>query len=106
MARVIDLQGVARGDAHVDNALRLNPNVHWTRQDIEDVMGDKETTLISLRVPTTLLEQFDALVRERAYREGQRVTRNGTLVELIELAVQDHEHQHLPVERTDPEQTP
>lgn len=51
-------------------------------------MSDDKTTLISLRVPKVLLEQFDALVRERAYREGQRVTRNATLVELIESAVQ------------------
>jgi hypothetical protein len=95
MAKVIDLEGVARGDAHVENALRLNPNVldRLTRRDIEDAMSDRETTLISLRVPTTLLERFDAMVRERAYREGQRVTRNGTLVTLMQAAVDSFQEQ-------------
>jgi metal-responsive CopG/Arc/MetJ family transcriptional regulator len=50
-----------------------------------------KTTLISVRVPQRLLERFDALVRERAYRQGQRVTRNSAIVELLESAVQDQE---------------
>jgi hypothetical protein len=95
MAKVYDLELIAIGDALVASALGKDANVlnRLTDDGIEDVMGDKETTLISLRVPTTLLERFDAMVRERAYREGQRITRNGSLVELMELAVADQERQ-------------
>jgi metal-responsive CopG/Arc/MetJ family transcriptional regulator len=52
-------------------------------------MNDNPSVIIiSLRVPKALLDQFDALVRERAYKQGQRITRNRTLVELIQSAVQ------------------
>jgi hypothetical protein len=42
MAKVIDLQGVARGEAHRGNVRCLNPDVYWTEQDVEDVMSDEQ----------------------------------------------------------------
>jgi len=63
-----------------------------------EIMNDNPSVLISLRVPKALLDQLDARVRERAYKEGHRVTRNGTLVALIQSAVQEQEQEQ---EQTD-----
>lgn len=98
MAKVIDLQGVARGDAHLDNALRINPNVYLPKTPEEVAMievqnnpDSDKTVLVSIRVPQSLLYSFDAVIRERAYREGKRVTRNSAIVELIETAIQEQQ---------------
>ncbi|CDH45683.1 ribbon-helix-helix domain-containing protein [Candidatus Contendibacter odensensis] len=48
------------------------------------------STLITLRISKALINQLDAWVRERAYKTGQRVTRNGAIVELIQTALQEH----------------
>ncbi|MBK8536481.1 MAG: hypothetical protein IPL59_15965 [Candidatus Competibacteraceae bacterium] len=46
--------------------------------------------MITLRISKALMNQFDAWVRERAYKTGQRVTRNGAIVELIQTALHEH----------------
>ena len=48
------------------------------------------STLITLRISKALMNQLDAWVRERAYKTGQRVTRNGAIVELIQTALHEH----------------
>jgi metal-responsive CopG/Arc/MetJ family transcriptional regulator len=50
-----------------------------------------KTVLVSIRVPQSLLDRFDAVIRERAYREGKRVTRNSAIVELIGSVVQEQQ---------------
>ena len=93
MAKVIDMAGVKRADALVADALRCNPHVldRLTIGDIEMVLNEEapeeKTVLVTIRVPRPLLEQFDELVRERAYKEKTRITRNSAMVELIAASV-------------------
>lgn len=93
MAKVIDMAGVKRADALVADALRCNPHVldRLTTVDIEMAFNEgtpeEKTVLVTIRVPKPLLEQFDALVRKRAYKEKTRITRNSAMVELISGAV-------------------
>lgn len=93
MAKVIDMAGVKRADALVADALRCNPHVldRLTIGDIEMAFNEAEekTVLVTIRVPRPLLEQFDELVREQAYRKKTRITRNSAMVELIAGAVAD-----------------
>ena len=93
MAKVIDMAGVKRADALVADALRCNPHVldRLTIGDIEMVLNEEapeeKTVLVTIRVPRPLLEQFDELVRERAYKEKTRITRNSAMVELIAASI-------------------
>ena len=48
---------------------------------------EEKTVLVTIRVPRPLLEQFDELVRERAYKEKTRITRNSAMVELIAASI-------------------
>lgn len=95
MAKVIDMAGVKRADALLADALRCNPHVldRLTIGDIEmvfnEVTPEEKTVLVTIRVPRPLLEQFDELVREQAYRKKTRITRNSVMVELIAGAVAD-----------------
>ena len=93
MAKVIDMAGVKRADALLADALRCNPHVldRLTIGDIEmgfnEETPEEKTVLVTIRVPRPLLEQFDELVREQAYRKKTRITRNSAMVELIAGAV-------------------
>lgn len=97
MAKVIDMAGVKRADALLADALRCNPHVldRLTIGDIEMVFNEEtpeeKTVLVTIRVPRPLLEAFDEQVRERAYKEKARVTRNSAVVELIAEAVRTKE---------------
>ncbi len=53
--------------------------------------NEEKTVLVTVRVSKNLLDQFDAIVRERAYKANQRITRNSAIVELMQSAV--HEYQ-------------
>lgn len=96
MAKVIDMAGVKRADALVADALRCNPHVldRLTIKDIEMAFNEdateEKTVLVTIRVPKLLLGQFDALVREQAYKKKTRITRNSAMVELIAGAVADN----------------
>ncbi len=50
-----------------------------------------KTVLVSIRVPQSRLDRFDAVIRERAYREGKRVTHNSAVVELIKSLAQEQQ---------------
>lgn len=50
-----------------------------------------KTVLVSIRLAQSLLDRFDAVIRERAYREGKRVTRNSAIVELIKSVAQQQD---------------
>ena len=93
MAKVIDMAGVKRADALVADALRCNPHVldRLTIGDIEMVFNEEaaedKTVLVTIRVPRPLLEAFDESVREQAYLQKKRITRNSSIVDLIAGAV-------------------
>jgi len=89
MRKVIDMEGVKRADALVAEALRCNPRAldRLTKEDIAMAYEDEKTVLVTIRVPRALLEQFDALVRERAYRKEARITRNSALTDLIRAEI-------------------
>ncbi len=92
MAKVIDLDGVARGDALLDNAIKNNPAVldRLTTEDITEMVADTDT-ILSVRVPKTLADRLARLARLEAVRRDERVTRNSIIVELLETALADRE---------------
>ena len=92
MAKVIDMAGVARGDALLDNAIKNNPAVldRLTTEDITAMVADTDT-ILSVRIPKTLADQLARLARFEAVRRDERVTRNSIIVELLESAMADRE---------------
>jgi hypothetical protein len=92
MAKVIDMAGVARGDALLDNAIKNNPAVldRLTTEDITEMVADTDT-ILSVRVPKTLADRLARLARLEAVRRDERVTRNSIIVELLETALADRE---------------
>ena len=94
---VIDLERVKNANRLLDEALEKDPHI-LERLTIEDITmafnaADEkaETTLVTVRLPTALLAQFDELVRARAFREGRRVTRNSAVVEAVARVVAEWE---------------
>mgnify|MGYP003379138147 CR=1 FL=1 len=91
MAKFYDLELIALGDALIASALGKDPYVfdRLTDTGIKSAMSDDKTVLVTFRVAKPLLDSFDAVIRERAYREGKRVTRNSVIVELIKSVAQE-----------------
>lgn len=92
MARVIDLAGVARGDALLDNAIKNNPAVldRLTTEDITAMVADTDT-ILSVRLPKELADRLARLARFEAVKRDERVTRNSIIVELLETALGERE---------------
>ena len=92
MAKVIDMVGVARGDALLDNAIKNNPAVldRLTTEDITAMVADTDT-ILSVRIPKTLADELARLARFEAVRRDERVTRNSIIVELLETALGERE---------------
>lgn len=51
------------------------------------IVKDQKTVLVAIRISKPLIEQFDALVRERAFLTNRRITRNSAIVELVRAAI-------------------
>jgi predicted DNA-binding protein len=92
MAKVIDLKGVARGDALLADALRCNPHV-LDRLTIEDIKMafNAETVVVSVRMPKELAEKAESLARKLAYTQDRRITRTSLIVELLEQGIKELE---------------
>lgn len=92
MARVIDMAGVARGDALLASAIEKNPAVldRLTTKDIAAMVADTDT-ILSVRLPKELADRLARLARIEAVRRDERVTRNSIIVELLETALADRE---------------
>ena len=50
------------------------------------IYEDGESKVVGIRFPIELLNWIDAFSREKAFKEGKRVTRNNVVIELIEAA--------------------
>ena len=92
MAKVIDLAGVARGDALRDHAIKNNPALldRLTTEEVAAMVADTDTVL-SVRIPKTLAVELARLARFEAVKRDERVTRNSIIVELLETAMADRE---------------
>ena len=92
MAKVIHLEGVARGDALLADALRCNPHVldRLTTEDIEMAFNE-ETVVVSVRMPKELAEKAESLARKLAYTQDRRITRTSLIVELLEQGIKELE---------------
>ena len=92
MAKVIDMAGVARGDALLDNAIKNNPAVldRLTTEDIAAMVADTDT-ILSVRLPKALADRLARLARFEAVKRDERVTRNSIIAELLETALADRE---------------
>ena len=87
MAKVIDLEGVARSDALMALAFSRNPDLRLpSYEETKMIYEDGESKAVGIRFPIELLNWIDAFSREKAFKEGKRVTRNNVVIELIEAA--------------------
>ena len=93
MAKVIDLEGVARGDALLTDALRCNPHVldRLTIGDIEMALNEEKTVVVSVRMPKELAEKAEALARKLAYTQDRRITRTSLIIEILEQGIKELE---------------
>ena len=99
MAKVIDLLGVARGDALIEHALELNPAAlsRLTTEDIAAMYNEPDTVILSIRVPKTLADKLAAYARKEAYRRDTRVTRNSVVNEFLEAALREQVTRDKPI---------
>ena len=85
MAKVINLEHIARGDALAAIAFNLNPDLNLpTYEETNMAYNDSEAKTVGIRFPTELLDWIDAYSREKAFREGKRVTRNNVVIDMLE----------------------
>ena len=90
MANIINLQGVALADSMIKQALALNPNVfnRLTQEDITMAyQSELDTQILSIRMNRNLVADIDQYTREQALKRKERITRNGMIVELAEVAL-------------------
>ena len=87
MAKVIDLEGVARSDALLALAFSRNPDLRLpSYEETKMAFDETDSKVVGIRFPIELLNWIDAFSREKAFKEGKRVTRNNVVIELIEAA--------------------
>lgn len=87
MAKVIDLEGVARSDALIALAFSRNPDLRLpSYEETKMAFDETDSKVVGIRFPMELLNWIDAFSREKAFKEGKRVTRNNVVIELIEAA--------------------
>ncbi len=87
MAKVIDLEGVARSDALMALAFSRNPDLRLpSYEETKMAFDETDSKVVGIRFPIELLNWIDAFSREKAFKEGKRVTRNNVVIELIEAA--------------------
>ena len=48
------------------------------------IYEDVESKLVGIRFPVELLNWIDAFSREKAFREGRRVSRNNVVIDALE----------------------
>ncbi len=84
MAKVFDLQAIARGDHLLAIALN-NPNLKLpSYEDTEMEHKNNETRVIGIRFPVDLLEWIDSYSRIAAVNSESRITRNATVIGFLE----------------------
>mgnify|MGYP003373911622 CR=1 FL=1 len=87
MGKVIDLEGVARSDALMDLVFSRNPDLRLPSYEETKMSFDEtDSKVVGIRFPMELLNWIDAYSREKAFKEGKRVTRNNVVIEMIEAA--------------------
>lgn len=87
MAKVIDLEGVARSDALMALAFSRNPDLRLpSYEETKMAFDETDSKVVGIRFPIELLNWIDAFSREKAFKEGKRVTRNNVVIEMIEAA--------------------
>ena len=87
MAKVIDLEGVARSDALLALAFSRNPDLRLpSYEETKMAFDETDSKVVGIRFPIELLNWIDAFSREKAFKEGKRITRNNVVIELIEAA--------------------
>ena len=93
MAKVFDLQAIARGDHLLAIALN-NPNLKLpTYEDAEMIDKNNETRVIGIRFPVDLLEWVDSYSRIQSIDKNQRITRNSVVIGFLETMKAIVEHQ-------------
>ena len=85
MAKVINLECIARGDALAAIAFNLNPELTLPNyEETKMAYNDSEAKTVGIRFPVELLDWIDAHSREKAFKEGKRVTRNNVVIDMLE----------------------
>ena len=84
MAKILDLQAIARGDQLLAIALN-NPNLKLpSYEDTEMEHKNNETRVIGIRFPIELLQWIDSYSRIAAVNTETRITRNTTVIGFLE----------------------
>jgi len=85
MENVINLELIRKGDALMALALSRNPNLALPNYgETKMIYEDVESKVVGIRFPVELLNWIDAYSRERAFKEGKRVTRNNVVISILE----------------------
>ena len=85
MDNVMNLDCIRKGDALLSLAFSRNPNLALpSQEEIKMVYEDTESKVVGIRFPVELLNWIDAFSREKAFREGRRVSRNNVVIDALE----------------------
>lgn len=77
--RIIDLDGVRRGDAHLDRAAQLNPRIHQRSVPVATILQKAEPTTTTMQKLTYSVTEAAAVVGFAA-ETLRRAIRRGTLI--------------------------
>ena len=84
MAKILDLQAIARGDQLLAIALNNHNLKLPTYEDTEMEHKNNETRVIGIRFPIELLQWIDSYSRIAAVNTETRITRNTTVIGFLE----------------------
>ena len=93
MAKILDLQAIARGDQLLAIALNNHNLKLPTYEDTEMEHKNNETRVIGIRFPVDLLEWIDSYSRIQAINKNHRITRNSVVIGFLETMKATVEHQ-------------
>ena len=85
MDNVMNLDCIRKGDALLSLAFSRNPNLALpNHEETKMIYEDTESKVVGIRFPVELLNWIDAFSREKAFREGRRVSRNNVVIDALE----------------------
>ena len=85
MDNVMNLECIRKGDELMALAFSRNPNLTLPNyEEIKMIYEDVESKVVGIRFPVELLNWIDAFSREKAFREGRRVSRNNVVIDALE----------------------